>query len=279
MNLMRTHIAKTSGAAALLGLLTALPAAAAPITFSVGGTDQTSSIQATVDGFRAALGNPNNGNGAGTTGGRREINWDGGGNTNTSTGTPLTAFLNIRGAQFDTGGTGFLQAPPSGTAPVGMNNFFNNATYGTIFSVFSSPRDFTPVGSNITDVHFFIPGTNGGTPAAVSGFGAVFTDVDLADATKIDFFDKNGDFLASRSVPTGTGNASLSFLGVSFNAGEQIFSVRITSGTNPLAPGTNDDPAEGIDLVVMDDFLFQLNPRRWRRPCPSPPVWRCSESP
>ena len=32
--------------------------------------------------------------------------------------------------------------------------------------------------------------------------------------------------------------------------------MRITTGTDPLAPGVNDNPAGGIDLVVMDDFLF-----------------------
>jgi hypothetical protein len=45
-------------------------------------------------------------------------------------------------------------------------------------------------------------------------------------------------------------------LGLVFNAGEQIGSVSITSGTNPLASGTNDNPAGGVNLVVMDDFLF-----------------------
>ena len=38
---------------------------------------------------------------------------------------------------------------------------FNNPTYGTIFSTFSPSRLFTPVGSNITEALFFLPGTNG----------------------------------------------------------------------------------------------------------------------
>src|SRR5262245_24084687 len=50
--------------------------------FSVGGDTTPASIQATVDAFRAALGNPNNANNPGPIiGGRREINWDGGGAT------------------------------------------------------------------------------------------------------------------------------------------------------------------------------------------------------
>ena len=32
--------------------------------------------------------------------------------------------------------------------------------------------------------------------------------------------------------------------------------MRITTGTDPLASGTNDNLGAGIDLVVMDDFLY-----------------------
>lgn len=50
----------------------------APAVFQAAGTSGTS-IQSTVDAFRAALGNPNNGNNPGPlVSGRREINWDGG---------------------------------------------------------------------------------------------------------------------------------------------------------------------------------------------------------
>jgi hypothetical protein len=236
-----------------------VPANAAPVLFSVGGSDSTASIQGTVDAFRAALGDPNNGNAAGPLpSGRREINWDGGGSdANSPVGTPFNGFLNTRGGQFTTPGTGFIQAPPSGGTDGGLATFFGNATYGTTFGTFSPLRVFTPVASNITDGFFFIPGTAGGTPATVSGFGAVFTDVDLADTTKIEFFDQFGMLLAERFVEEGTvADASLSFLGVVFDAGEQIASVRITTGTDPLAGATNDNPTAGVDLVVMDDFLY-----------------------
>ena len=71
-----------------LGLLGGLllPAAmdAAPITVSAAGVI-ASDLQATVDGFRTALGDPNNGNAPGPLlAGRREINWDGGGATTPS---------------------------------------------------------------------------------------------------------------------------------------------------------------------------------------------------
>ena len=69
-------------------------------------------------------------------------------------------FLNTRGGQFTTPGTGLSQAPPSGGPQGGLAGLFNNPTYGDIFSTFSPLRLFTPVGSNITEALFFVPGTN-----------------------------------------------------------------------------------------------------------------------
>jgi hypothetical protein len=233
-------------------------------TFSVGGNTTTASIQATVDAFRAAVGNPNNGNTAGPlTSGRREINWDGGGATTSSPGpTPFTVFFNSRGAGITTPGTGFLQTPLDSAANAPELAALN-ATYvglGTPFSTFSPVRIFTPVGSNITDVSFIVPGSaptnvfGTGIPATVSAFGAVFTNVNLADNTGLEFFDSNNDLLRSFTVPQGTGPASLSFLGAIATAGEQISRVQITTGTTALGP--NDNPTEGVNVVVMDDFIY-----------------------
>src|SRR5262249_47356306 len=44
----------------------------------------------------------------------------------------------------------------------------------------------------------------------------------------------------------------LSFLGVSFDAGERVARVRITAGNTPLGP----PEGGGIDVVVMDDFIY-----------------------
>lgn len=232
---------------------------ALPIVFSVGGDATPASIQATVDNFRAALGDPNNGNAPGPlAGGRREINWDGGGSDATTPPvTPFVGFLNNRGAVFTTPGTGLTQAPPSGGPTNGLVGLTGNPTYGTTFGTFSPLRLFTPIASNITDVTFFIPGTAGGTPAVVKGFGAVFTDVDLPGTTRIEYFDKDGNLLHPAFVvlPGLVPNASLSFLGVLFDdPSEQLARVRITTGTAPLGP--NDNPTAGIDVVVMDDFLY-----------------------
>lgn len=232
-------------------------AAAAPVLFSSSGAT-AADIQATVDAFRAALGNPNNGNAPGpVAGGRREINWDGGGATTTATsGTPLNAFLNIRGAQFTTPGTGFVQAPTIGTDG-GLQNVFSNATYDATFDPFSQQRLFAPIGSNITDSKFFVPGTGGASAAAVTGFGAIFSDVDLANTTKMEFFGLDNLLLFSAFVqpyvvPGANANNSFSFLGVQFNAGELVGRVRITTGSGAL--GAND--ASTNDMVVMDDFIY-----------------------
>jgi len=240
---------------------------AAFVPFSVGGNSTTASIQATVDNFRAALGNPNNGNAAGPlTSGRREINWDGGGATTSTPGpTPFTVFFNTRGAGITTPGTGFLQTPLDSTANAPELAALN-PTYvgsGTPFNTFSPVRIFTPVGSNITDVSFIGPGSaptnvfGTGIPATVSAFGAVFTDVDLATSTSLQFFDISGNSLTLpfMNVPIGTApSQSLSFLGFVANAGERIARVRITTGTAALGP--TDNPAQGVDMVVMDDFIY-----------------------
>jgi PEP-CTERM motif len=244
-----------------LGLPTS--AVATGIVFSEGGGANPADIQDTVNLFRTALGDPNNGNAPGPLpGGRREINWDGGGNVDVTTPlppiTPFNVFLNTRGSQFTTPGSGLTQAPPSGGPTGGLQGLFSNPTYGTTFSTFSPLRLFVPAGSNITDGLFFLPGTNGGTRATVSGFGAVFTDVDLPNTTQIQYFDIHDNLVAASFVPPGTvPDGSLSFLGVLFDDGERIARVRITTGNTALGP--ND--GNWVDVVAMDDFLYsELNP-------------------
>ena len=228
-------------------VLSARPALASSITFSAAGVD-IASITPTVNAFRTALGGINNGNAAGPLAdGRREINWDGGGAATTFSATPFNGFQNNRGALFTTPGTGFLQAPPSG-----LDTFFVRADgfYDGIFDPFSAQRVFTPVASNITDTTFFVPGTNGASPATVTGFGAVFLDVDTANVSSLEFFDIFGASLGTFFVPAFPGSNTFSFLGVQFN-GELVFRVRITTGNQVLGQ-TN----TLIDQVGLDDFIF-----------------------
>jgi len=237
----------------------------APVIFQAAGP-RIDSIKGSVDDYRAALGITVNGNAPGPlTEGHREINWDGGRTDNVTTTlspNPFDGFKVSRGALFTTpDGTGFVQAPPSSDiAPGGLAGVFNNPTYGTIFKAFSLSRLFSAIGSNITDVEFFVPGADQ-RRATVTGFGSVFTDVDQPDgggpgkkhaaATFMEFFDADDELLFSSSVPASPGDGSLSFFGIVFKDA-RIARVRITSGS--VAPG----PDEGgkRDVVMMDDFIY-----------------------
>ena len=164
-----------------------------------------------------------------------------------------------RGAVFSTAGTGFQVSGATTDAGAGQPaaaNFGNiNVSYGTTFGIFSAQRLFTALGSTVTDVNFFLPGT--ATAATVAGFGAIFTDVDTLGSTKIEYFNELNASLGVFNVPVGTvASQSLSFLGVSFNAGEKVGRVQITSGNTALGAGVNDNPGGGVDLVVMDDFIY-----------------------
>lgn len=233
--------------ALFLALVADAPAGFAQVVRTGAGAD-AASIQATVNTFRSDVGDPNNGNTPGSfPSGRREVNWDGGGAAAPSTLFPsvMTTFnsgVTTRGAVFTTPGTGFsISGQPS-------PRFGDiNPTYADSFKAFSEPRIFAPLGSNLLDVLFFVPGTN--VSALVNGFGAVFTDVDLANTTSLEFFDGSDVSLDRYYAPTW--DNGLSFVGVSF--GDAIVSrVRITSGNTALGP--ND--GNGIDVVAMDDFLY-----------------------
>jgi hypothetical protein len=238
-----------------------------PIVFQAAGPT-AQSITATVDAFRAALGDPNNANNPGPlASGRREINWDGGGGVDATTTpvTPFNVFLDNRGGQFTTPGIGLSQAPPAGGAQNGLAGLFINPTYATAFRAFSPLRLFTPVGSNITEALFFVPGFNGVFPATVRGFGAVFTDVDEPNgigprerrgnphgaSTLVEYFDQSGKLIFSSFVAASPGNGNFSFFGIVFENAE-IARVRITTGNAP--PGPDDD--EENDIVMMDDFIY-----------------------
>jgi hypothetical protein len=228
-----------------------------PTVFQAAGPT-ISSIQGSVDQFRAALGATNNGNAPGPLpNGRREINWDGGGATDTAiAGTPFDGFLVTRGARFETPGSGFVQAPLDGLVTT-----FGNPTYSDIFQTFSPLRLFSAIESNVTDGLFFVPG-GANIPATITGFGAIFTDVDSPDgsagkghgnskaSTLILYYDSHDNLIFKGFVPSSPGDRSLSFFGAVFNDA-RIAKVRIISGD--VAPGPNDGRK---DIVMMDDFIF-----------------------
>lgn len=256
MHTKRQVIAKSILAAAFIAIVSIIPAAAQTV-FQAAGPD-AASIQGAVDQFRAALGGANNGNAPGPlAGGRREINWDGGGSTATSIGgTPFDGFLNTRGGRFRTDGAGFLQAPATG-----LGEFFGNPLYGQIFRSFSPVRLFAPIDSNLTEAEFFIPGTNAGLAATTRAFGVVFTDVDSSGqerrgrpcvtCTVVEFLDANDTVIFRSLAPASPGNGNLSFVGVAFDDA-RIARVRIKTGAGVAGPTEFDN----LDLVMMDDFIY-----------------------
>ena len=210
-------------------------------------------ITAAIGAFRTALGtlNPNQPGSFGS--GRREINWDAVPATFTNVDNFPADFFNqpipgrARGAVFSTPGSGFR---------VSDNNLADlNPTYSDEFDFFSPVRTFIAVGDNVTSVQFFVPGSS--TPAASTGFGVVFSDIDHPGSGKLRLFDAAGRNLGTYLAPACPGG--LSFLGVMFP--EPIVArVEILSGQAALGPESFDvssatrGPAR--DLAIMDDFLY-----------------------
>jgi hypothetical protein len=225
-------------------------ALAAPVVVTAAGSTPAE-IQAAVENFRNVLGGDNNGVGGSFEDGRREINWDAVPDAFASPNNLPASFFNKnspRGVVFFTPGSGFRVSAREGAAPIEFDDLRPDASRK--LAVFSPPRLFTALASPITEILFFVPGT--AQAATSKGFGCVFTDVDRDGSTKIEYFDVNGSLLFSGLVPAGKGDETLSFLGVAFDAGEEVFLVRITSGDVELA-GRN---RGGEDLVVMDDFIY-----------------------
>lgn len=241
----------------------AAPSSFASLIAVTGSAADAAGITAVRDTFRTNLG-------GGTTAGanglfddgtsqRREINWDGVPAAMSAPNNLNSNFFNVnspRGVVFTTPGTAFQVSGASGDAGAGQPaaaNFGNiDATYASTFSPFSPQRLFTVLGSNVMDVTFFVPGT--ATPGATKGFGVIFSDVDVAGTTALQFFDINGVSLGTFSAlsqPSG-----FSFLGAYFNDGSTpIARVRITLGNTALGAGVTDNGTTR-DLVVMDDFLY-----------------------
>ena len=229
-----------------------------------GSGANAAALQATVDQFRADLGgvlNPNNGQTFPT--GRREINWDGVPDQFAEPNNLPVDFFNKnspRGVIFnsieDATGAALNQFAVSATSASGVPVRFGNLNtgYTSILQNFSSQRLFIARNTHLMEVTFFIPGTS--IPAAVKGFGVVMADVDSltgGNRSLIRVYGPDGRQLSAAAAPVF--NNGLSFVGISFNAGERIARVVIESGNAALS-ATNDDGENGIDIVAMDDFIY-----------------------
>jgi len=225
-----------------------LEASGRPEVFAAAGD-----IRSTIEAYRTALGtlNPNQPGSFGA--GRREINWDAVPAQFTNIDNFPADFFNqpvvgrARGALFTTPGTGFR---------VSDDNFVGlNPTYRGEFNFFSPVRTFIAVGDPSSAVEFFVPGTQ--TPAASTGFGVVFSDVDHLGSASIRLFDAEGRSLGTFLAPADPGG--LSFVGVRY-AASVVARVEILSGKAALGPDSfdisSDTNGPTHDLVIMDDFLY-----------------------
>ncbi|WP_292993956.1 PEP-CTERM sorting domain-containing protein [Nitrosomonas sp.] len=255
------------------GIMTETSYASTVVRSAVGA--DAASIQSTVDQFRLDLG-INNGLGPCTGAclpgeGRREINWDavpdsfssGGANPfpgNFFNGVAGDPAGRVRGVEFSTTGAFEVSADsdsdndsnPGPVAPLFGNHNPDNADD---FAAFSAQRIFGLVGTNEMDVFFNVPGSPG-TQATVKGFGVVFTDVEAANSTKLDFYDINNNLLHAGVAPhfvfSGADSFdSFSFLGVSFDTAS-VYRVHITNGGYDL----DLNPFGIDDSIAMDDFIY-----------------------
>lgn len=217
----------------------------------------TGDISSALTEFRDLLGGGAPNSHPGAVGGRREVNWDGGPAELTNNELfPGDFFGATNPALPDGRKRGLINTTPGRGFSISDSDFlFINPTYPDQFNAFSPKKTFIAVGSNITDNFFKVPGFN--DDATVQGFGVVFSDVNNASSTYMEFYD--GDrLLGSFKVPNiGNNNpGGFSFLGVYF-PNEKVSRVRIFSGSAALSPTQNDiSNGGGEDLVVMDDFIY-----------------------
>jgi hypothetical protein len=201
--------------------------------------------------FGLAIGDVNNKNEPGRhASGRREINWDGVPAQFNNTDAFPADFFNQNAPR------GAVYVANNGTGlRVSDNNFTDvNQTYGAEFVAFSAPRLFAPTGTTKSEVRFRIPGTD--TAAVVQSFGAVFVDVDKANSSRLQAYDKDNRLIADIPAPTRLATDAFSLVGVTFDH-PVIARIVLTLGEAPIGAGINDLSSGGlVDLVVLDDFLY-----------------------
>jgi len=226
-------------------------AQAAPTRYEAGGSN-AAAIQGKVNEFAGALGATNAPGSPAADGGHRNINWD----SVAGADDQVTA---LQPDAFKADGLYVLANKPTvsehpsvpALVSVGLANarFSSiNSSYANAFTTFSGNKLFAPVDSNVTGLVFVIPGSM--NPGRVPGFGAVFTDVDTAGATHIQYYGADGSQVLDQPVPTG----KLAFAGATFSEGAVVTAVRITNGNAGLSTTVSDTAS--TDVVAMDDFVY-----------------------
>jgi hypothetical protein len=218
----------------------------------VKAAGDSAGIVAKLNEFRALAGDPVN-NAPGATNGRREVNWD---------GVPA-AFTNQNNFPFDFFGSanpadgngrkrGLIMTNTGTSFRVDSTDFSEvDASYAAQFEAFTRKKLFTYMGNIVSEVTFKVPGTT--TDAFVKSFAVIFSDVDVANLTTVEYFNGTKSLGKFAADPAAQG---FSLVGVKF-PDEKVTRVKITSGNAVLAAGTKDISDTGTkDLVVMDDFIY-----------------------
>jgi hypothetical protein len=235
-------------------LLSAFQLAADPpaAIFGAAGPD-AAAIRPAFTAFQNALGPLNPPGPGGDTNGRREINWDGVPATASAPNSFPGDFFNrnsVRGLVVtadNPGWSGFQVSGNEADGPVRFDNAL--AGYSSLFPAFTPQKLFASVGANDYNVDFFVPGTE--TRGKVKGFGVVFANVALPFTTSIELYNSDGLLLGRYFAPVAA--KGLSFIGVAFQ-NKMVTRVHVVPGNAVL--GSPDDPANGRNVVVVDDFIY-----------------------
>jgi hypothetical protein len=247
-----------------------------PQVFSGTGVDGVTSAIAS---FKAAIGGADNGSVTGSQPtGFRQVTWD---DVPDSLAAPYTFLdgFDFYNKQSPRGlivvATPVLEGQEPNALEVSANASNPTSTpalFGNInpalpsyFAAFSPQRIFRvfPLYREpVVFISFKVPGTS--TSATVSGFGAVFTDVNLTGSTHMSFYDLNNGSLGTFTVPAASGHQMVSFCGVVF-PGARISSVSMKVGTASVSNSVLEDATH--DIVALDDFVY-AEPQ----PFPPPPL-------
>ncbi len=186
----------------------------------------------------------------------RNINWD---------GAAVTVLTNGQSAAFPPtlfrDGAGDRQIIVGGVT--GENPIVSEDEFATALASGAGAGGLVPLtgtvnfagigGTNTVTVSFTTPDT--AEAGLVHGFGAIFTDVEVADRSGLRFFDRDGNLIRDVRAQA-LGNGEHQFVGAIFNSAV-VASVVIDMGDNGnFAAGVEDPIGGGDDFIAVDDFRF-----------------------
>lgn len=202
--------------------------------------------------FRTILGGSLNTT-PGSVGGFREVNWDAVPDSMLGKALP-NDFFNAKGPNAPAGRQrGLAYDPQSGEFRVSATNFVevNPSTAGEL-KAFSGTKTFANVSADLWQITPQVAGE--AEAATVRGFGIVFSDVDEASSTYLEYF-SDSKSLGKFFVPAHNSESSFSFLGVYFKE-EKVTSIKVGHKGTLTTGGKDVSDGGTSDLVILDNFLY-----------------------